>query len=120
MAFDFKFDPVTKDLVRNANGSYDTTPHADTMLQHQFWCHAGKCWHDKDLGSFFFDLRKFQTKPEVLVPDEARRCMNVLASRGRISNIEVTAERRGTGRIDVATKSRDTSTGKTLAVRTGG
>ncbi len=120
MAKDFKFDPITKDLIKDGKGSYVLTEHADTVAQLQLQCHAGDCWQDETLGSYLHDLKRFQAKPEVLLPVEVRRSLNVLESRGRIGNIAVVAERRGPGRVDVASKFRDTSTGRTITLKSGG
>lgn len=117
MPNDFQFDPVTRDLIPDGKGWFVTTPHADTKLQLQLGCYADKCWHDEELGSFLYDLKRFQAKPEILLPDEATRSLKVLQSRGDIQIIEVTAVTVNPNRVDVATKSRDTSTGQLITTR---
>jgi len=122
MAKDFAFDPVTHDLIRDGKGSWQMTSTAATMVQLQMMCHAGECWHDEQLGSFLHDLKRFQAKPELLLPDEAERALSVIVARGRIDSLEVTAKRQGPGRVDVATRFRDTSTGQLVStfVKPGG
>ena len=111
MPKDFAFDPITGDLIPDGKGWFQTTPHADTQLQLQMLCHADQCWQDDQLGSFFYGLKRFQAKPEVMLPDEASRALKILQSRGRLAIIDIQAVTRGPGRVDVATKTRDTSTG---------
>lgn len=118
MPNDFKFDPVTRDLIPDGKGWFQTTPHADTMIQLQLSCHADECWQDDNLGSFLHDLKRFQAKPEILLPDEASRALKVLQARGRIQIIDINAVTVNPGRVDVATKSRDTSTGQVIGTLT--
>lgn len=118
----FKFDPATDDLIDDGKGSFVRTYNADTHVQLQLQCHAGACWQDEQLGSRFHDLSFFQRKPETMLPDESRRALGVLVARGRIDNLEVTAERRNAGRVDVKAKFRDASTGQvvTTFLKAGG
>ena len=118
MPNDFKFDPATGDLISDGKGWFVTTPNADTMLQLQLECHYGECWHDETLGSRLFDLRFFQANPLVMLPDEVKRSLTVLQSRGRIDSIQVSATRVNAGRVDVSSKSRDTSTGQIVPTLT--
>lgn len=118
MPNDFKFDPSTGDLVDDGKGSFVTTSHADTKLQLQLECHFGKCWHDQLLGSLLYDLKNFQVNPEVTLPDEVRRALNVLASRGVLDSIQVTSKRVNSYRVDVSSQSRDRSTGQIVPTLT--
>ncbi len=118
MPNDFKFDPATGDLISDGKGSFVLTQNADTMLQLQLECHFGECWHDETLGSRLFNLRFFQTNPLVMLPDEVRRALNVIQSRGRIDSIQVSATRVTSYRVDVSSVSRDTSTGQLIPTLT--
>ena len=115
MPYDLKFDPITKDLIRDGKGSYVRTATAETMVMHQVLCHYGKSWHDELLGSRLYDLKFLQDRPEITGPDEAKRALGVLAKRGRISNVEAIGEVPQVGRVNIATKFRDTSTGAIVA-----
>ncbi len=118
----FQFDPVTNDLVDDGKGSFVRTFTAQTHVQLQVRCRAGQCWQDPLLGSFFFDLSRFQAAPDITVPGEMRRCLGVLEKRGRIANIDVASQQRSPTRIDVQAKCRDTSTGQpvTASIKAGG
>jgi phage gp46-like protein len=117
MSTSFKFDPVSRDLIRNGRGWFTMTSNQDTTVMHQLLCHADECWHDPQLGSRLHDLKKLQVRPEVTAPSEARRSLDVLVSRGRISNVEVIAEIPRPGRINLATKFRDTKTGQIVPLK---
>jgi hypothetical protein len=121
MAWDFKFDPVTKDLVV-VNGTPQLTEAADTMVMHQDWIHFGDYWGGPHLGSLFWNLRAFGPKPEVSVPAEGMRSLKVVAARGAIAGIEVAVLAEGQGRITLARRFRDVRTNTTVSsvVRTGG
>lgn len=121
--FDFAFDPVTKDLIDDGKGSFVLTDTAQTMLMHQVLCAYGESWHDENLGSRLNDLQAFpQVNTVQWAIDEAKRALGVLVSRKRIANLEVTAEMQGQGRVVIATKCRDVSTGNVVStfVKTGG
>lgn len=121
MAWDLKFDPVTKDLVV-VNGTPQLTEAADTMVQHQDWMHFGEWWGGPLLGSKLWNLRAFGARPEVSIPDEGMRALKVIQARGRIAAISVAAEVQGQGRIALARKFRDVRTNTTVSsvVRAGG
>lgn len=112
MAFDFKFDPVTKDFILGADGSFELTETAETAVLHQLECHLGEWWLDPDAGSRLHDLRAAQADPLVFLEDEARRALGVLVERGRIADVDVIAEEGRPGRINVATRFRDVSSGQ--------
>lgn len=112
MAWDFKFDPQTQDLIDDGAGAIETTDTAETMVMHQLLCHLGEWWGDETLGSKIHDLNAFQSRPEVLAPDEAKRALGVLIDRGRIANLEVRAEMQGQGRVVVLARFQDASTGQ--------
>lgn len=121
MPFDLKFDPVTRDLIPDGRGSFVTTQNADTMLMHQMLCVYQQSWHDENLGSLLGVLQAYpQGDPVSWAIAEAKRALGVLASRGRISNIDAIAEEQGNGRIAIATTSRDVSTGQVLTATAGG
>lgn len=118
MAWDFKFDPITKDTIRDGKGSIELTEAADTMAMHQLELHHAAWWGRRNIGSTLHNLRAFGNRPEISVPAEAKRALGVLEARGRISNIEVAAERSVTpGRVNLMTRSQDTRTGRTIKVR---
>ncbi|MDQ3295067.1 MAG: hypothetical protein M3619_00595 [Myxococcota bacterium] len=109
MPWAWKRDPITGDLIPDGKGGYVKTNTAEVLVQNQLLAHYGKAWQDPELGSMLHDLERFKTSPEVLVPEEARRALARVEAAGRISNIETDAELRGAGRVDVATRFRDTS-----------
>lgn len=117
MAKSLKFDPITRDLVRDGKGWFEWTPHADTTVMHQLLVRGGEAWHDPLLGSRLHDLRAMQGKPEVVAEGFAKQALDVLVSRGRVSNVEVVAEVPKTGRVLVATKFRDASTGQIVPMK---
>jgi len=119
---DFAFDPVTRDLIDDGQGSFVLTEHADSILMHQVLCHFDECWHDENLGSKFFDLRAFQGSPETKAKAEANRCFGVLVARGVITNLETDVSPFVAGRINVASRSVDANTGQVIdqVVKAGG
>lgn len=117
MSKSLKYDPLTRDLIKNGKGWFEKTSSAETTVMHQVLVHADGAWHDPQLGSFLHDLKRFQGRPQVSAPAELRRALNVLAARGRISNIEVTAEKSKPGRVFVISKCRDTSTGQIVSLK---
>lgn len=118
MAKDYKFDPVTGDLVRDGRGGFVLVDTAETALQEQILHHYGAWWGAPAQGSRLHDLRAFGRDKRKAAQDEVRRALHELEKRGRISNLEVVAEQPEQGRIVVASKSRDTSTGSTITTRT--
>lgn len=116
MAWDFKFDPKTHDTISDGKGSIERTEAADTMAMHQFAIHFATWWGGRGIGSTLHNLRAFGNRPEVSVPAEAKRALGVLEARGRISNIEVQAERPSSGRVNLATRFHDTRTGRIAKV----
>jgi phage gp46-like protein len=117
MSKSFKFDPVTRDVIRNGNGWFTMTPNQDTTVMHQLSCHAGKCWHDPKLGSRLHDVKSFGNKPLEAATMRAQESLDVLVERGRISNVEIIAEIPRPGRVNVATKFRDTKTGQLVPLK---
>lgn len=115
MPLDMKFDPVTFDEIDDGRGSPTLTPHADTMVMHQLLCHRGECWHDDELGSDLHDLEHLQADPAVLASEDARLALEVVVRRGRIADLEITAEE-VPGRVAVATRYRDVSTSDVLTL----
>ena len=112
MAWDLAFDPVTRDLVDDGAGAFERTVTASTAVYLQLVSQYDAWWGDPDAGSLLHDLQRFATDPAGLTADEARRALQLLADRGRISNLEVLGEEPRTGRVGVAIRFRDTSTGQ--------
>lgn len=119
---DFKFDPLTGDLIDSPDGGFEQTDTSETAVLLQITQHYNEWWCDPEAGSTLHDLRAHQFDPETSLRDEAERCLGVLADRGRISDVEVQVEPGGYGRVNVATRSRDAGTGQLLDVpiRAGG
>lgn len=113
MAWDFRFDPLTRDLVI-VKGSPVLTEAADTMVFHQLSIHFNAWWGAPKLGSSLHDLRAFGSRPEVAVPDEARRALKVVADRGRIAQVLARAEKPSAGRVNCETICRDVRTNTTI------
>jgi len=120
MARDYKFDPVTQDLVRDGKGGFVLVDTAETALQEQVLHHYRAWWGAPEQGSRLHELRAFGRDKAKGAQEEVRRALHELEKRGRISNLEVVAEQPRQGRINVASKSRDTSTGKTIITKSGG
>lgn len=123
MPADFKFDPVTRDIVSDGKGSFVQTTTAETTVLHQMTCLAGASWHDENLGTKLVDLQAFpQNDPATWAVDEAKRALGVLVSRGRIANVEAIAEEQPGGRVAIATSMQDVSTGGVInsLVKAGG
>lgn len=118
MPNDFKFDPATGDLISDGAGSYVLTPYNDTILQLQLECHYGECWHDSELGSRLSNARFFQRDPVNMVPDEIKRSLTVLQSRGFIDSVQSSAVRINAGRVDSTTVCRDRSSGNLVTTKT--
>ena len=116
MAWDFAFDPKTKDTIPNGNGGIMLTQGADTAIQLQLDCEFAAWWGDPQAGSKFHNLKAFGPTPEIAAQAEAIRALGVLADRGRISNVTAIAERSTEipGRVKLLTTSRDTRTGRTI------
>jgi len=111
-ALDFKFDPVTKDLIDAADGSFEQTDRSDTAVMLQLDSHLNEWWGDADAGSRLHDLRAFQADPETGLEDEATRALGALVADDRISDVEVAVDEVRPGRADVVTRFRDASTGQ--------
>jgi len=120
VAKDYRFDPVTGDLVRDGKGGFVLVDTAETALQEQVLHHYRAWWGAPEQGSRLHDLRAFGRDKRKAAEAETRRALHELEKRGRISNLEVVAEQPTQGRINVATKSRDTSTGQIIRTKTGG
>lgn len=117
MAKDYKFDPVTGDLVRDGKGGFVLVDTAETALFEQMTHHFRAWWARPDHGSRLHDVRAFKATDLPSVVAEARRALGQLESAGRIANVQVRGETPKVGRIVVASTSRDTSTGRTLTTR---
>lgn len=120
MPLDYRFDPVTGDLVRDGKGAFVMVDTAETALQEQVLHHYLAWWGAPQQGSRLHDLRAFGRDKVKAAEDETRRALHELERRGRISNLKVVAEQPKQGRINVASTSRDTGTGQTITTRTGG
>lgn len=120
MALDYKFDPVTGDLVRDGKGSFVLVDTAETALQEQVMHHYQAWWGAPNQGSRLADFRSFVGRDKVKAAiAETQRALGVLVKAGRISNLQVVAEQPKAGRINVASTSRDTGTGKTINTKAG-
>lgn len=121
MAWSWKFDPTTLDLVPDGKGSFQRTDQADSAVMHQLLCHYAKFWGAPEFGSKLYDLNAFQRDPKTLAALEAKRALGRLVDRGRIANLEVTSDATR-GRVVVATRFRDASTGQLVDtfVKSGG
>jgi phage gp46-like protein len=119
MPKDYKFDPVTGDLVRDGKGGFVLVDTAETALQEQVLHHYQAWWGAPAQGSRLHDLRAVGRDKVRAAIAEAQRALGALVKAGRISNLEVVGEAPKAGRIVVATKSRDTGTGKTIATKNG-
>ena len=118
MPRDYKFDPITHDLVRDGKGGFVLVDTAETAVQEQILHHYRAWWGAPEQGSRLHDLRAFGRDKQRAAQEETRRALHELELRGRISNLEVTSEAPRNGRINVASKSRDTGTGKTISTTT--
>jgi phage gp46-like protein len=58
-----------------------------------------------------------QAQPEVMAPDEAKLALERLVRAGRIDNLEVRAELAAPGRVVVATRFRDTTSGSLVELK---
>ncbi len=120
MPKDYKFDPVTGDLVRDGKGGFVLVETAETALQEQVLHHYRAWWGAPEQGSRLHEFRALGRDQRKASEDEVRRALHELEKRGRISNLEVVAEQPRQGRIHVASRSRDTGTGQTITTKTGG
>lgn len=114
MPWAWKRDPLTGDLIPDGKGGYVKTETAEVIVQNELLVHLETNWAAPRRGSLLHDLDRFKANPEVLVAEEARRALANVEEQGRISNIEVRAEVPNPGRINVATRCRDTSTSQTI------
>jgi phage gp46-like protein len=119
MPLDYRFDPTTGDLVRDGKGAFVLVDTAETALQEQVLHHYQEWWGAPEQGSRLHDLRVLGKDKVKAAIAETQRALGVLVKAGRISNLEVVAEQAKPGRINVASKSRDTRTGKSIATRNG-
>jgi phage gp46-like protein len=119
MAWDFKFDPVTRDTISDGKGSIVLTDAADTMVMHQYAIHFATWWGGRNIGSNLHDLKRFTGKPEISVPAEAARAARVIEERGRIANVQVQALRPSPGRVNLATSFQDVKQGRAVKITTG-
>lgn len=120
MALDYKFDPMTGDLVRDGRGGFVLVDTAETALQEQVRHHYRAWWGAPAHGSRLHNLRAFGGRDKMMAAqDEVRRALHVLEQAGRISNLEVIAEQPRQGRINVASSARDTGTGQVISTRAG-
>jgi hypothetical protein len=114
MAWDMKFSPETRDLIRDSRGSVETTQTAATMVMHQLDIHYRKWAAAPEIGSMIHDLKSFGNRPEVAVPAEYRRALGVVEARGRIDNVSVDSDAPNQGRVNIAAEFRDVRSGRIL------
>lgn len=117
MPWSFKRDPVTGDRIKDGSGGFVKTTTAENLVRNQLLGRLGEVWQDPELGSRLHDREAFRARPEVLVPNEAERALERVAAAGRIANLEVRAESQRTGRVNVATRFTDTSSGQLVATK---
>lgn len=115
---EIKIDPTTNDLVRDGKGGYVYTESADTAVLHQLAIHFGADWLAPDDGSRIHDLQYFTGDSAERIKAEIERALGVLEARGRIGNIEVTAEQEAGGAVVATTRYRDTRTGRVTSFTT--
>lgn len=122
MPWAFARDPITGDMIPDGNGGWKKTRTAENLVRNQLQARFGECWQDPALGSRLHDREAFRANPEGLVSSEAERTLERVADAGRIANIEVEAAYPRSGRVNVATRFVDTSSGQvvTLKVPVGG
>jgi phage gp46-like protein len=116
--WDLRLDPVTRDLVPDASGGFETTESAETAVMLALSSHFEKWWGDPDAGSQLYALVQGNDVNglEESIDDEVRRALGSLVKRGRISIVSVNTYRSGTGRIVVETQIADNSTGQPVDV----
>jgi phage gp46-like protein len=122
MPCDWRRDPVTGDFVRDGKGGFVRVFTAEASVQNQLLAHEGECWQDPLLGSKLHDLKALQRDPLTLAPQAAERALARLEAAGRITAVETEAEIPFQGRVNLATRFRDTSTGQLIDtfVKAGG
>lgn len=122
MPWAFARDPKTGDRIPDGRGGFVKTRTAENLVRNQLLAHLGECWQDPELGSRLHDLEAFQPDPAELGADEARRALERVVAAGRIADLEVEAEEARPGRLAIATRFRDTSSGQPVATKipTGG
>jgi len=109
MPWDFRFDPVTQDLIDDGHGAVELTDTAETAVLHQLLCHRGEWWGDPDAGSRLHDLDALVADPEALIADEVRRALDPLVRSGRIDQVRARAVEEQAGRVRVETSFQDSS-----------
>ena len=119
MPLDYQFDPVTGDLVRDGKGAHVLVDTAETALQEQVLHHYRAWWGAPEQGSRLHDLHALGRDALQAAKAEVQRALHALEQAGRISHLEVVAEQPRAGRVHVASRSRDTATGKPITTRTG-
>ncbi len=112
MAWDFKFSPTTRDLIRDDAGSVERTHSADTMVMHQLAIRYRSWWGGPELGTTLGNLKRFGRNPELSILAEAKRALEVVQKRGRISNLQVKTEAPNQGRVNLATQFQDVRMGR--------
>lgn len=108
---ELKFDPITRDWIRDGKGGFVRTAGSDTTVMHNILTHFGEDPLDPDSGSLFHDASRFLGDTKALLEDEARRCNAALVARGVITSVTATArvDERGGAEVDISY--RDVRTG---------
>lgn len=114
MPWAFARDPRTGDRIPDGRGGFVKTRTAENLVRNQLLAHYRACWQDGELGSRLHKLETFQTDPAALGGDEARRALERVEAAGRIADLDVEAAE-SVGRLLVATRFRDTSSGQPVA-----
>jgi phage gp46-like protein len=119
MPFDYKFDAVTGDLVRDGKGGFVLVETAETAVQEQLRHRYQAWWGAPQRGSLLGDIRSLVGRDKAQAAQaEAQRALRVLEQAGRISNVQVIAEQQAQGRVVVSATFRDTSTGQVVEAST--
>lgn len=108
---ELKFDPVLQDWIRDGKGGFVRVDGSETTVLHQMLTHYQQDALDPESGSRFYMAELFAADPAALSEDEARRTLDLLVSRGIISDVEVSAIDDSTGRVTLDIGYRDVASG---------
>lgn len=107
-------DPVTRDYVRNADGTWKTTPTIATKLHHQLHTELGAWWGDPELGSRLHTLQP--GKLTVSIGEEAKdiveEAVRPFLERGEAEDLVVETGRDERGRLALAASVHDVQHGE--------
>ena len=86
-------------------------------MRNQLKGRLGEVWQDPELGSRLHDREAFRAAPVALVEAETERALQRVVSAGRIPNLEVDADSPRAGRVNVATRFTDTTSGQVVTTK---